>query len=59
MVSLKLTALAAVQVLYALALDVKVSSSGGNATSGHQYGFLFEVSLCSLRTVFYVSLCMQ
>lgn len=26
------------------AVDIIVSSSGGNETSGHQYGFLHEVS---------------
>lgn len=26
------------------ALNITVSSDGGNATSGHQYGFLHEVS---------------
>ncbi|KAH7318203.1 alpha-N-arabinofuranosidase A [Stachybotrys elegans] len=35
-------AIAATQVLSALALDIDVSSEGGNATSGHQYGFLHE-----------------
>jgi alpha-N-arabinofuranosidase len=33
---------AATQVLSALAVDVTIGSSGGNATSGHQYGFLHE-----------------
>lgn len=28
-------------------VDIKVDSKGGNATSGHQYGFLHEVDLDS------------
>lgn len=28
-------------------VNIKVDSKGGNATSGHQYGFLHEVSLGS------------
>lgn len=40
----KLAVLAATQFLSALAVDISVGSSGGNATSGHQYGFLHEVS---------------
>ncbi|ROT42655.1 glycoside hydrolase [Sodiomyces alkalinus F11] len=35
-------AAAALAVSSAAAWDIKVSSSGGNATSGHQYGFLHE-----------------
>jgi alpha-N-arabinofuranosidase len=27
------------------AFDVRVGSKGGNATNGHQYGFLHEVNL--------------
>jgi alpha-L-arabinofuranosidase len=38
-------AIAATQVLSALAVDITVASEGGNATSGHQYGFLHEVRL--------------
>lgn len=29
----------------ATALNITVGSEGGNATSGHQYGFLHEVSM--------------
>lgn len=43
MVSLKAFLVAAAQVLSVAAIDIKVKSSGGNATSGHQYGFLHEV----------------
>jgi alpha-L-arabinofuranosidase len=34
---------AAQLVATTLAVDITVASSGGNATSGHQYGFLHEV----------------
>lgn len=30
-------------VAYASALNLSVSSDGGNATSGRQYGIMFEV----------------
>ncbi|KFA62879.1 hypothetical protein S40285_02260 [Stachybotrys chlorohalonatus IBT 40285] len=40
--SFHLAAVAATQVLSALAVDILVQSEGGNATSGHQYGFLHE-----------------
>ncbi|CAJ2500141.1 Uu.00g029940.m01.CDS01 [Anthostomella pinea] len=43
MVSLKLAALAgALAVPLTAAVEISVSSEGGNATSGHQYGFLHE-----------------
>jgi alpha-N-arabinofuranosidase len=42
MVSFKLAAVTASQVLCALAVDITVKGSGGNATSGQQYGFLHE-----------------
>ncbi|ORY62465.1 alpha-L-arabinofuranosidase [Pseudomassariella vexata] len=42
MVSLKLAALAAAVVSLAAAVNITVSSEGGNATSPHQYGFLHE-----------------
>lgn len=42
MKSLSLALLAA-QALSAFAVDIKVKGSGGNATSGTQYGFLHEV----------------
>lgn len=40
------TLLALTCVASSAAFDIKVSSSGGNATSGHQYGFLHEVDNC-------------
>ncbi|KAK2041857.1 alpha-L-arabinofuranosidase [Colletotrichum somersetense] len=42
MVSLKSAFLAATYAVSAAAVDITVKSSGGNATSGHQYGFLHE-----------------
>jgi alpha-N-arabinofuranosidase len=42
MVSFKVAAVTATQVLCALAVDITVKGSGGNATSGQQYGFLHE-----------------
>ncbi|OTA76960.1 glycoside hydrolase family 51 protein [Hypoxylon sp. CO27-5] len=45
MVSLKLAALTstfACVISLAAAIDISVKSTGGNATSGHQYGFLHE-----------------
>ncbi|KAI1209797.1 glycoside hydrolase family 51 protein [Annulohypoxylon truncatum] len=45
MVYLKLSALAgtlAYAVSLCIAVDISVSSTGGNATNGHQYGFLHE-----------------
>lgn len=41
-------ALAACAAAPALAVDVTVSAEGGNATSGHQYGFLHEVNALPL-----------
>jgi len=35
--------LVAVLAASAVALEIKVAASGGNETSGHQYGFLHEV----------------
>lgn len=43
MVSLKSAILAATYAVSAAAVDVSIKASGGNATSGHQYGFLHEV----------------
>lgn len=43
MVSVKPTILVALYVLTCTAVKITVSPSGGNATSGHQYGFLHEV----------------
>lgn len=43
MVSLKSAVLAASYMAACIAVEIKVASSGGNATSGHQYGFLHEV----------------
>lgn len=42
MKSLSLATLAVSLVPASLAVDITVQSSGGNATSGHQYGFLHE-----------------
>ncbi|KAI1492729.1 alpha-L-arabinofuranosidase [Biscogniauxia mediterranea] len=43
MVSLALAALAGINLAsLATAIDISVSSEGGNATNGHQYGFLHE-----------------
>ncbi|KAI1099703.1 glycoside hydrolase family 51 protein [Jackrogersella minutella] len=42
MVCLKLSALASTLVSLGAAIDISVNSTGGNATSGHQYGFLHE-----------------
>lgn len=52
MKSLRLAALAA-NFLSVLAVDITVKSSGGNETSGHQYGFLHEVlySLLPMKIV--------
>lgn len=47
--SFKSVVVAAAHILSVLAVDITVSSSGGNATSGHQYGFLHEVSTPSFR----------
>lgn len=46
MVSLKSAILAATYAVAAAAVDITVKATGGNATSGHQYGFLHEV--CTL-----------
>ena len=43
--SLAVAALAAaVAAVSATSIDIAVKASGGNATSGHQYGFLHEAS---------------
>ncbi|KAK1967177.1 alpha-L-arabinofuranosidase [Colletotrichum eremochloae] len=42
MVSFKSAFLAATYAVSAAAVDITVKASGGNATSGHQYGFLHE-----------------
>lgn len=43
MVPFKLAALVASSIVTCTAGEIYVASSGGNATSGHQYGFLHEV----------------
>jgi hypothetical protein len=51
MKSFALAALAS-QILPVFGFEIKVGASGGNATSGHQYGFLHEGNLNAARQWF-------
>lgn len=52
MLQLKSVVLAAYAAT-AVAVDITVKATGGNATSGHQYGFLHEVRLSSSASFLY------
>jgi hypothetical protein len=47
--NMKLLPLALSTLAGCLALDIHVSNIGGNATSGYQYGIMFEVTMRFLR----------